>query len=44
MTIASDAKSSTLCKNRYAVVHNLFDVATVERLRAICERVLVQWR
>ena len=44
MTIASDLEPSALRENSYAVVRGLFDAATAERLREICERVLAQWR
>jgi len=44
MKTTIDPSPSSLRENSYAIVRGLFDPATAERLREICERVLVQWR
>ena len=44
MKTTTDPSPSSLRENSYAIVRGLFDLATAERLREICERVLAQWR
>ena len=44
MTVGIEPGPAQLREYSYAVVRGLFDAATTERLRAICERVLEQWR
>ena len=44
ITTTTDSAPSALRENSYAIVRSLFDPATAERLREICDRVLAQWR
>ena len=44
MSIGTEPCPAQLREHSYAVVRSLFDAATTERLREICERVLEQWR
>ena len=44
MTVEIEPGPAQLREHSYAVVRGLFDAATTERLREICERVLEQWR
>ncbi len=44
MDISTEPCPGQLRQHSYAVVRGLFDAATTERLREICERVLEQWR
>ena len=44
MTVGIEPGPAQLREYSYAVVRGLFDAATTERLGAICERVLEQWR
>ena len=44
MTVETEPGPAQLRDYSYAVVRGLFDAATTERLRGICERVLEQWR
>ena len=42
--VAPDPGPESLRDTSYAVVRGMFDQATTERLAAICDRVLTQWR
>ena len=44
MTAEVEPRPAQLRQHSYAVVRGLFDAATVERLGAICDRVLKEWR
>jgi len=44
MSVDNEPLPAQLREHSYAVVRGLFDVATTQRLREICERVLEQWR
>jgi len=44
VSIDTEPQPAQLRECSYAVVRGLFDLATAQRLRAICERVLEQWR
>lgn len=44
MSRATQPRPQQMRQHSYAVVRGLFDAATTQRLRGICERVLEQWR
>jgi ectoine hydroxylase-related dioxygenase (phytanoyl-CoA dioxygenase family) len=44
MSVDTEPQPAQLREHSYAVVRGLFDAATTQRLREICERVLEQWR